>query len=115
MQRKLVGIVVALAAIAAVGQAEEGKKSEMAEREAAAEAAPECAKIVPQCKAAGFEPGQHRKTGKGLWVDCVGAIARGRTIAGVNATKDEARSCRGVARASRRSAGAAGAAAPAKK
>lgn len=55
---------------------------------------PACAAIARACEAAGFEPGDHSKTGKGLWVDCIGQIAKGKTIAGVTATKEEARACR---------------------
>lgn len=54
---------------------------------------PQCASITKACEAAGFEPGAHKKNGKGLWVDCVGAIAHGKTVAGVTATQDEAKAC----------------------
>lgn len=54
---------------------------------------PACANIAKQCESAGFEPGEHKKDGKGLWVDCVEAIAKGKTVAGVSATADEAKAC----------------------
>ena len=30
---------------------------------------PQCQSIVPQCEKAGFEPGMHKKDGKGLWAE----------------------------------------------
>ena len=60
---------------------------------------PQCASIAKACEAAGFHPGDHKKNGKGLWVDCVGAIAHGKTVAGVTATQDEAKACSEAAKA----------------
>ena len=60
---------------------------------------PQCAAITKACEAAGYEPGDHKKNGKGLWVDCVGAIAHGKTVAGVTATQAEAKACADVAKA----------------
>jgi hypothetical protein len=54
---------------------------------------PQCEKIAAACEAAGFQPGDHKKNGKGLWVDCIGKIAKGETVAGVSSTKDEALAC----------------------
>lgn len=54
---------------------------------------PQCQTITSSCKAAGYLPGQHKKDGKGLWMDCVGAIAHGKTVAGVAATQDQAKAC----------------------
>jgi GH24 family phage-related lysozyme (muramidase) len=60
---------------------------------------PQCANLVKACESAGYEPGDHKKNGKGLWVDCVGAIVHGKTVAGVTATKDEAKACADAAKA----------------
>lgn len=62
---------------------------------------PACANIVKSCEAAGFEPGEHKKTGKGLWVDCVHQIAMGKTVPGVTATVDEAKACAEAKKATR--------------
>ncbi|CAN5524959.1 hypothetical protein BH10BDE1_BH10BDE1_14950 [soil metagenome] len=59
---------------------------------------PACTSIVGQCEKAGFEPGDHKKTGKGLWVDCVHKVAKGTAIAGVTATPAEAKSCQDAAK-----------------
>ena len=55
---------------------------------------PACANIAKACESAGFMPGDHKKNGKGLWVDCVGAIAKGKAVAGVTATAEEAKACK---------------------
>ena len=60
---------------------------------------PQCASITKACEAAGFEPGDHKKNGKGLWVDCVGALAHGKKVEGVTATQDEAKACADAAKA----------------
>ena len=61
----------------------------------------QCANIAKQCEAAGFQPGEHKKNGKGLWVDCIQVIAKGGTVSGVTATKEEAQSCLDAAKAKR--------------
>lgn len=63
---------------------------------------PQCATIVQQCEKAGFEPGEHKKNGKGLWVDCVGAIAHGKTVAGVTVSQADAKACQQGAKAERK-------------
>ena len=63
---------------------------------------PQCASISKACEAAGFEPGAHKKNGKGLWADCVGAIAHGKTVAGVSATQSDAKACADAANAFRK-------------
>jgi hypothetical protein len=60
---------------------------------------PACSSIAKSCEAAGFEPGDHKKNGKGLWVDCIHAIAKGKTVAGVTGTEAEAKSCLDAAKA----------------
>ena len=52
-----------------------------------------CANIAKACEGAGYKPGDHKKTGKGLWADCVHKIAKGETVEGVTATADEAKAC----------------------
>jgi hypothetical protein len=68
---------------------------------------PECTSIVGQCEKAGFEPGDHKKTGKGLWVDCVHQVATGKTIAGVSSTQAEAKTCADAAKVVRKAKRAA--------
>jgi hypothetical protein len=60
---------------------------------------PECSPIAKSCEAAGFEPGHHKKNGKGLWIDCIHAIAKGKTVAGVTGTEAEAKTCLEAAKA----------------
>jgi hypothetical protein len=54
---------------------------------------PECSKVVGACKTAGYEPGDHKKGGKGLFADCLGKVAKGDVVEGVAATKEEAKAC----------------------
>lgn len=68
---------------------------------------PECASIVGQCEKAGFEPGDHKKSGKGLWVDCVHQVAEGKVIAGVTSTQAEAKTCSDAAKVVRKAKRAA--------
>ena len=61
---------------------------------------PECSKIASACQAQGYMSGAHNKSGKGLWVDCIGAIAKGKTVSGVTGfTADDARACERAAKA----------------
>ena len=85
---KLVLITASLLMVGAVAQAKGGKPKDD----------PACANIAKQCEAQGFMPGAHKRNGKGLWADCVGKIAKGETIAGVNATVDEAKACAAAAK-----------------
>ena len=42
----------------------------------------------------GYEPGEHMRDGKGLWVDCVAKLAKGETVAGVTGvSKESATAC----------------------
>jgi hypothetical protein len=61
----------------------------------------QCKDISAQCEAAHFEPGMHKKNKMGLWVDCVGKVAKGETVAGVTATKDQAQACLDAKKAKR--------------
>lgn len=59
---------------------------------------PECSKIAAACEAQGYVSGGHKKGGKGLWMDCIGSIAKGQTVAGVTGfTADDAKACRKAA------------------
>lgn len=60
---------------------------------------PQCQTLVQQCEKAGYEPGEHKKDGKGLWVDCVGAIAHGKSVPGVTASQADAKTCADAAKA----------------
>jgi hypothetical protein len=63
---------------------------------------PECSKIVSACESQGYMPGEHKKGGKGLWIDCIDAIAKGKTVPGVSGfTADDAKACEKAAKASR--------------
>ena len=64
---------------------------------------PACQSIVKSCEAAGFEPGEHKKDGKGLWIDCIHAIAKGKTVPGVTAAQADAKACQDAAKALRES------------
>lgn len=48
----------------------------------------------------GYQPGEHKRDGEGLWADCVAPLAKGKTVAGVTGvTKDAARACLDAQRA----------------
>ena len=63
---------------------------------------PACTAVVAACEAAGYKPGEHKQNSKGLWVDCIGAIAKGKTVEGVSSSKEEARGCMKAKRQSRK-------------
>jgi hypothetical protein len=53
---------------------------------------PECASAKTAC--ANFKAGDHKKNGHGFWVDCVGKIAKGKTVEGVSGlTQADALNC----------------------
>ena len=69
---------------------------------------PECASVTPACMNAnvtatsaktgkafhGYQPGQHKNTGEGLWIDCVVPLSQGKTVPGVeNVSADNAKAC----------------------
>lgn len=62
---------------------------------------PACESVVKACEAAGFQPGDHKKTGKGLWVDCVHALAEGKSVSGVTVAQADAKACSDAAKAAR--------------
>jgi len=42
----------------------------------------------------GYQPGEHKRDGEGLWADCVAKLAHGQTVAGVTGvSKDAAQAC----------------------
>jgi len=42
----------------------------------------------------GYQPGEHNRDGEGLWADCVGPLAKGKTVAGVTGvTQAAAKAC----------------------
>ena len=61
-----------------------------------------CKAISEQCVSAGYKPGDHKTGGHGLWIDCIGAIARGKSVTGVTASKAEAKTCLKAKRAARK-------------
>lgn len=52
-----------------------------------------CKKIITQCETAGFKVGAHKSTGKGVYVDCLGKVLKGETVAGVTADKADVDAC----------------------
>ena len=62
---------------------------------------PECSDISKQCESKGFVVGDH-KDKKGLWADCIHAIAKGKKVDGVTATPEQAKACQQAAAASRK-------------
>ncbi len=54
----------------------------------------ECTAIAAACEAAHYMPGEHKKNGKGMWADCIHAIAKGKTVEGVSGfSADDAKKC----------------------
>jgi hypothetical protein len=53
-----------------------------------------CENIKKSCEAAGFIKGEHKKTGKGLYIDCMQPVLEGKTVAGVTATADDIAACK---------------------
>ena len=54
-----------------------------------------CAAIVKACKSAGFVKGDHKKDGKGLYIDCVNKIVKGESVAGVTISNpDDIAACK---------------------
>jgi hypothetical protein len=42
----------------------------------------------------GYQPGEHKRDGEGLWADCVAKLAHGKTVAGVSGvTQASAKAC----------------------
>ncbi len=48
----------------------------------------------------GYQPGEHRRDGEGLWADCVAKLAQGKTVPGVTGvSQDSAKACQQAERA----------------
>jgi hypothetical protein len=48
----------------------------------------------------GYQPGEHSRDGKGLWVDCVAKLAHGKDVPGVTGvSKESAQACIGAEKA----------------
>ncbi len=61
------------------------------------ETAPEegaCKKLADACKAAGYQAGQHKATGKGLHVDCMKKLLAGQTVEGVTVDAADVAACK---------------------
>lgn len=53
-----------------------------------------CKEIRSACEAAGFVKGNHKKDGKGLWVDCMKKVKAGEAVPGVNVTPEQVTACK---------------------
>lgn len=53
-----------------------------------------CKAIKEACEKAGFKAGDHKKTGKGLWIDCVDKVAKGETVEGVTIAAADVAACK---------------------
>jgi hypothetical protein len=53
-----------------------------------------CKKIIQACEQAGFQKGLHKKTGKGLYLDCMNPIMAGKTVSGVTVDSSLISGCR---------------------
>lgn len=52
-----------------------------------------CETIKKACEAAGFQKGKH-KDGKGLFIDCMGKLAKGESVPGVTVSQDDINACK---------------------
>lgn len=87
-----VGALVVSTAFSKIAVANDGAK---------AKDLPECKTIVEQCEASNFKPGKHKKNKHGLWMDCVGKVAKGKTVSGVSVSAADAKICADAAKAIR--------------
>lgn len=62
-------------------------------KENLADKTPECAAILSKCSSAGFTRGGHKDKKKGLWMDCIFPVAKGKTPDEVSAKQEDAKSC----------------------
>ena len=53
-----------------------------------------CKEIKTACEAGGFTKGAHKKTERGLFVDCIKKVMNGETVEGVSVTADQVTSCK---------------------
>jgi len=52
-----------------------------------------CKQIIQACQQAGFEKGEHKTDGKGVYKDCLTPILAGQTVAGVTIDPSVVTSC----------------------
>lgn len=53
-----------------------------------------CKQIKAACEAGGYVKGNHKKNGKGLFVDCMKKIMAGEAVEGVSVPADEVAACK---------------------
>jgi hypothetical protein len=53
-----------------------------------------CKQIKAACEAGGYTKGAHKKTGKGLFVDCMKKIMEGEAVEGVTVPAEEVAACK---------------------
>ncbi|MBS1961403.1 MAG: hypothetical protein JST04_04245 [Bdellovibrionales bacterium] len=53
-----------------------------------------CKQIKSACEAGGYVKGNHKKNGKGLFVDCMKKIMAGESVEGVSIPADEVAACK---------------------
>lgn len=53
-----------------------------------------CKKIQAACEAAGYKKGDHKKNGKGLFMDCMKKIKDGGSVEGVFVPAEEVNACK---------------------
>jgi hypothetical protein len=53
-----------------------------------------CREIKTACEAAGFHKGDHKKNGKGLWLDCMDKLKVGEAVPGVSVSADKVAACK---------------------
>jgi hypothetical protein len=53
-----------------------------------------CLEIKAACEAAGYQKGDHKKNGKGLYVDCMKKIMDGGAVKGVNVGAEKVAACK---------------------
>jgi hypothetical protein len=68
-------------------------KNEKKEKRKTILAGPACDKVVKECNSSGFVPGGHADADTGLVADCLAKVAKGHSVTGVTATKDDAVGC----------------------
>jgi hypothetical protein len=96
MKKILVSSVIVFSSLAAFASHKDGSD------------VPACKGVTDVCMAAnvtatdsktgkpvtGYQPGEHRKDGKGLWADCVSKLAKGEPVEGVTGvSKESAKAC----------------------
>lgn len=63
---------------------------------------PACQGPVKACEAGGFTIGGHKHgAAKGVWADCIGKVAHGKSVANVTLSQSDAQACHNAAKALR--------------